>query len=420
MSEELDYVQAGDRIGPYRVVHGFKRGRGGMARVFEVEVHEKYRQPNMPRRLALKVAKEEYQFALAAEADFLSRFDHPNVVRIYPIAGYHRPVYAARARFRFGWGWYYTMELISGGSLERILTRPTTITDLLRPPPEGERRLGLLEALGIARQLAAALEHVHERCVVNLDVKPGNVLFRRRRFRYLRDSVPRAVLCDFGISRDLRHPRVGQLGIATPEYVSPEQALEMSRHSRLVDVRSDIFSLGVVLYEMLTGSLPFENIALVADPSYVPLPPRQLRPAIPSALEAIVMRALAKDPAHRFQTASEMRAALDMLPTPFDWGATARRTFAGIALATCLAGSGLVGYRAFKDHAAPTPTLVSPVPTAVIETPTPHTPATATPRHTIASPTAVAPTVTLRPTLTPSPRPRPTEIPIVTVTPGGY
>ncbi len=417
MSEELDYIQAGDRIGPYRVVRGFKRGRGGMARVFEVEVREKYRQPHMPRRLALKVAKEEYQVALATEADLLSRFDHPNVVRIYPIAGYHRPVYAARERFRFGWGWYYTMELVNGGSLERALTRPTTITDLLRPPPQGERYLGLLEALGIARQLAAALEHIHERCVVNLDVKPGNVLFHHRRFRYLRGSVPRAVLCDFGIARDLRYPRVGQLGVATPEYVSPEQALELSRHSCPVDVRSDIFSLGVVLYEMLTGCLPFENIALVADPIYVPPPPRQLRPAIPPALEAIVMRALAKDPAHRFQTASEMRAALEALPTPFDWGATMRRTFVGVTLAACLAGGGVGGCWALGHRATPTPTPVLPVPTTITEMPT-SPPATAAP--TLVTPTAVAPTSTLRPTLTPSPRPRPTETPAVTVTRGGY
>lgn len=421
MSEELDYIQAGDRIGPYRIVRGFKKGRGGMARVFEVEVREKYREPHMPRRLALKVAKEEYQVALATEADFLSRFSHPNVVRIYPIAGYHKPVYAARERFRFGWGWYYTMELVSGGSLERILTRPTTITDLLRPPPEGERRLGLLQALGIARQLVAALEHIHERCVVNLDVKPGNVLFRHRRFRYLRGSVPNAVLCDFGIARDLRYPRAGLLGVATPEYVSPEQALELSRHSRSVDTRSDIFSLGVVLYEMLTGCLPFENIALVADPTFVPVPPRQLRPAIPPALEAIVMRALAKDPAYRFQTASEMRAALEALPTPFDWGAMARRTFVGVTLAACLAGGGLGGYWAISGWHTPTPTPVSPAPKAATETPTPYTAATATPTPITPSPT-MGPTSTPAPTLTSSPRP-PTRTPTpmtATMIPGGH
>ena len=83
MNEELDHIQPDSIVGPYRIVRRFKR-RGGMAGIFEVEVREKYRQPGLPRRLALKVAREEYQDALVAEADFLRRFDHPNVVRIFP------------------------------------------------------------------------------------------------------------------------------------------------------------------------------------------------------------------------------------------------------------------------------------------------------------------------------------------------
>lgn len=415
MSEELDHIRPGDLVGPYRIVRGFK-GRGGMARVFEVEVREKYRRPDLPRRLALKVAKPEHQAALAAEADFLRRFDHPNVVRIFPLprGEHHRPVYAAREQFPFGWGWYYTMELVDGGSLYHRLTRPTTVTDLLRPPG-GERRLSLLEALGIARQLAAALEHIHKRYVINLDVKPGNVLFRRRRFRYLRGSVPQAVLCDFGISRDLRYPRAGLLGVATPEYVSPEQASELGRHHRQVDIRSDIFSLGIVLYEMLTGTLPFENIALTADQTYTPPPPRQLRPSVPPALEEIVMRALAKDPAYRFQSASEMRVALERIPTPPDWGAAARRTFAGVMLAGCLA-VGSWGIRSCVVSPTPTSTPMPPptvgtamfTPTVTPATPTPTGPPTAT----------VEPTSTLAPTLTPTNTPRPAT-PTFTPTSGG-
>ena len=268
MSQELDSLRPGDKIGPYRVIRRFK-SRSGMAHLFEVEVREKYRRPGLPRRLALKMAREEHQAALSAEADYLSRFDHPNVVRVYPIAGYSRTVYAAREQILSGWYWYYTMELVLGGSLDRQLYRPTTISDLLRPPPQGVPHLSLLVTLGIARQLASALVHIHERSVINLDVKPGNVLFRRRRLRYLRGSVPHAVLCDFGIARDLRYPRAGLTGVATPEYMSPEQASELGRDSVPVDVRSDIFSLGVVIYEMLTGTLPFENIALTVDPASV-------------------------------------------------------------------------------------------------------------------------------------------------------
>ena len=402
MSEELGSIRPGDQVGPYRILRGF-RGRGGMARIFEVEVREKYRQADLPRRLALKVARPEHQAALTAEADLLCRFDHPGVVRIFPLAGYHRPVYAARERFPFGWGWYYTMELVDGGSLMGRLRRPTTLSGLLRPPPEEQRCLDLLEALGIARQLAAALEHIHERNVVNLDVKPGNVLLRRLRLAYLRGSVPPAVLCDFGISRDLRYPRVGLLGVATPEYLSPEQASELGRHHRPVDARSDIFSLGIVLYEMLTGALPFENVALAADPAYVPVAPRQLRPSVPPVLEGIVMRALAKDPAYRFQTASEMCSALAQVPTPLDWGAAVRRAFAGVALAGCLAAGSCVGTGSWvinhlvRQTATPTS---SPVVTAV-----PSPTDTAVPSIPSAAP--LAPTSTAAPTFTPTNTPRP-------------
>ena len=240
-SEELNHILPNTIVGPYRIVRGFK-GRGGMARIFEAEVREKYRQPNLPRRLALKIAKEAHQAALVAEAGFISRFDHPNVVRIFPLplGDDRRPVYAARERFPFGWGWYYAMELLSGSSLERLLTRPTT-TGLLSSPSGEGRQLSLLKSLGIARQMTAALEHIHEHFVINLDIKPGNVLFRRQRLRYLRGSVPQAVLCDFGISRDLRYPRAGILGVATPEYISPEQTTELGRNQQLLDARSDIF-----------------------------------------------------------------------------------------------------------------------------------------------------------------------------------
>ncbi|MEA3342148.1 MAG: serine/threonine-protein kinase, partial [Chloroflexota bacterium] len=328
MSEELNHIPPGNIVGPYRVVRGFK-GRGGMARILEAEVREKYRHPDLPRRLALKVAKEDHQAALVAEADFLSRFDHPNVIRIFPLprGDDRRPVYAARERFPFGWGWYYAMELLSRNSLERILTRPTT-TGLLSSPPSEGRRLSLLKTLGIARQLASALGHIHAQNVINLDIKPGNVLFRRRRLNYLRSSAPQAVLCDFGISRDLRYPRSGLLGVATPEYLSPEQTSELGREQQRLDARADIFSLGVTIYEMLTGELPFPNIAMIADSTYAPTPPRQLRPSIPTSMEEIVMRALAKDPAYRFQTASEMQTTLEQVSTPVDWKMGARRTFA--------------------------------------------------------------------------------------------
>ncbi len=419
MNSELDRIQPGSTVGPYRIVRGFK-GRGGMARVVEVEVREKYQQPHLPRRLALKVAKEEYQDALVAESDFLRRFDHPNVVRIYPLAGYHRPVFAGRERFSFGWGWYYTMELLSGKPLERHLTRTTT--GLLRSTPETGRRLSLLQTMGISRQVVAALSHIHERHVINLDIKPSNVLFRRQSFQFLRGSVPQIVLCDFGISRDLRYPRAGLLGIATPEYTSPEQTSELGRHHRQVDARSDIFSLGILMYEMLTGTLPFDNIILIADPTYTPTSPCQLRPSIPPALEQIVMKALAKEPRDRFQTVAEMQTALSQIQMPPDWAALSRRVFAGVTLAASVTFGGW-GIKSVIPPISDTPTP-HPSPIAATATSTPTATLSPTALQPTPSPLATqrAPTSTPAPTFTPTNTPRPiTPTPAATpsLTPGG-
>jgi len=413
-SEELERLLPGTIVGPYRIVRGF-RGRGGMARVFEVEVREKYRRPGVPIRMAMKVAKPDHQAALSAEADYLARFNHPNVVRIFPILGYHKPVYAARGDFPFGQGWYYTMELLTGGSLYHHLCRPTTLTGMLRPPANGEEHpLHLLQAVGIARQLAAALEHIHQRFVINLDVKPGNVLFRQRRFRYLQSSVPQAVLCDFGIARDLRYPRSGLLGVATPEYVSPEQALETGRRGQPVDVRADIFSLGIVLYEMLTGRLPFENVALIVDPYYRPLPPRQIRPSIPPVLEEITLRALEKDPHRRFQTASEIRAALERVPVPPDWNAWGRRALVGGTATVVLLIGGWGLSRIYIGGSTSDMTSTPSAAVTVTESPTPAPP-TVEPSPTW---TPTRPTSTPAPTNTPTPTPRPVT-PTPSPTPGG-
>ncbi|MBN1178049.1 MAG: protein kinase [Anaerolineae bacterium] len=412
MSEELEGIQPGRIVGPFCVLRGFKR-RGGMARIFEVEVRDKYRQPNVPRRLALKVAKQEHQAALVTEADYLSRFDHPNVVRIVPLPGYHRRVYAAREQFPFGWGWYYAMELLTGGCLDDRMTRTTDVAGRSPSHSEGRRQMSVLHVVGIARQLLAALDHIHARHVINLDVKPGNVLFRRRSLRFLRGSVPQAVLCDFGIARDLRYPRAGLLGVATPEYVSPEQAMERGKDRLALDVRSDIFSLGTLLYEMLMGRLPFENVALACDTTSTPMPPRQLRPAIPPALEDVVMRALAKDPAQRFQTAAEMRAALGQVRAPVDGWAVARRAAFGAgtfaSLTACLALGGLGASALFAGN-TPTP------PPSALPTDTPALTATLSP--TVETPTQAPtsrPTSTVAPTYTPTATPRP--LPTATPTP---
>lgn len=402
MTESSDIVEPGEQIGPYQVLRGF-RGRGGMARIYEAEVREKYWRPGMPRRLVLKVADEAHQSALVAEADYLSRFNHPNVVHIFPLPGYHRPVYAAKERFTFGWRWYYAMELLEGGSLEFTLTRPSRITDAFRTPATSERPLALVMVLGIARQLVDALSHIHACSVLNLDIKPGNILFRRQRLGSLRSSVPRAVLSDFGIARDKRIPRFGELGVATPEYVSPEHAIEIHGGYATLDERSDIFSLGVVLYEMLTGQLPFENIGLIMSPVYSPVPPGQLRPGIPPMLEQVILRALSKDPDERYQSALALRQALDDVGTFVDWGMIARRVFLGVTL-TAAAAFG--GHKLFDSEqpSIPTPQTVMPKSSATSPATSPATlPSPSLPSQEGGKVSTSTPRPTFTPTLTPKP-----------------
>jgi serine/threonine protein kinase len=403
MTDAANAIQPGEKIGPYDVVRVFP-GRGGMAQVCEVVVRRKYWKPGSPRRLALKVADKKYESALVAETDYLRRLRHPNVVRIYPLPGVHREVYAAKQQFTFGWRWYYAMELLDGGALDGHLTRTTLMSLALRSAHTPRQPLTVIEATGIARQVAEALEHIHRQSVINLDVKPANILFRQRSFGFLRSSIPQAVLSDFGIARDPRYPRLGQLGFATPEYVSPEHAREIAGMDSTPDWRSDIFSLGVVFYEMLTGVLPFDNVGQTMKPDYLPPLPREIRPSIPAEMEEIVMRALEKEPRRRYQSAGQMKAALDALQPRWDWPAALRRATFTFMLTGMLAGGayGLWGL----DRPSTTPTRSTRTPTPTLVTPDPLSP---TPSATTeaAGEGGASATSTPRPTSTPTPTPRP-------------
>jgi serine/threonine-protein kinase len=416
-------VQPGEIIGPYRVVKEF-RGQGGMAQICEVEVREKYATPGVPKRLALKIADEEHQPALVAEADYLRRFNHPNVVRIYPLPGRHKETFAARKRFDSGWGWYYAMELLEAGSLEERLTQTGMLTGGRNQEGLVEKPIPLAQAWGIAHQLTYALEHIHSRSVINLDVKPANILFRRRPpLKRLGTSIPEAVLSDFGIARDPRHPRFGILGVATPEYVSPEHTSELRGQNVPLDGRADLFSLGIVLYEMLTGRLPFEDLGHIIAPQYMPPPPSELRRGIPAPLEEVVMRALQKNPDYRYQSAAEMRSALEGAKRPTDWVAIGRRMFAAVAITAGLTG----GYQVYDEYVKPTSPPTTPhrptstsAPAVVSESVTPTLSPTVTPSATTTATEevgAVGPTSTPKPTSTPTPTfPPPTPTP--TSTPG--
>jgi serine/threonine-protein kinase len=262
----------------YELLH--RIGVGGMAQVYLA------RDTLLGREVAVKILRETG----AQDPAFVERFrrearaaaglNHPNVVTIYD---------GGEAATDAGDPLYYLiMEYVPGRNLKEVL--------LARGPlPE-------IEALDIAQQIASALAAAHARDLIHRDVKPHNVLI---------DPSGRAKVVDFGIAyaAGLSQLTTTNAVSGTAHYLSPEQA-----ERRPLDARSDLYSLGVVLYEMMTGRVPFDGDTLVdvalqhlREP---PTPPRQLRKDISPESEAIVLTALSKDPAGRFASATEMEEAL--------------------------------------------------------------------------------------------------------------
>ena len=258
--------------GRYRVVR--KLGAGGMADVYLAEDEE------LGRRVAIKILNDRH----ANDEQFVERFrreaknaaglSHPNIVSIYD-------------RGEAEGTYYIAMEYLDGRSLKEML--------VARGP------MPIADAIHFARQILNALRFAHRKGVVHRDIKPHNVMV---------DGDARLKVTDFGIARAgaSQMTEAGAI-VGTAQYLSPEQA-----RGAAVDQRSDLYSIGVVLYEMLTGHVPFTGdtpveIAMrhLSDP---PRPPSTLRPEIPPDLDMIVLRALAKNPDDRFQTADEMDAEL--------------------------------------------------------------------------------------------------------------
>jgi serine/threonine-protein kinase len=412
-------------------------GAGGMAEVYLA------RDLQSGRRVALKLLGPP----LAADPRVVARFEHearaaaaiahPNVVAVHGHGvddGTH----------------YIEMEYVPGPNLKELLRE--------RGPLSED------EGLRIGQQVANALEAAHAHGVVHLDVKPHNVLLA---------PDGRVKVTDFGIARALQ-AGAADATLTTPlgsaPYVSPEQA-----QGRRVDARSDLYSLGALLYELLTGRPPFEGDSPLAvvlrHLNETPRPPRALRPELSGAAEAIVLRALAKDPAARFASAAEMGAgiaaarqgqadpglestrplALPPLETtqplprtaappptfrpPASTAASpgsaaaagagaaaARRRWLPIALALALLGAGLLALprllasaplAAPRERPAPAATA-APIPTAVPSPTTPPTTATAvppTPTKLPPTPTRPPPTATRPPATATPPPPTATQAP---------
>jgi serine/threonine-protein kinase len=268
----------GKTLGKYKIVEEI--GHGGMATVY------KGYQPSLNRYVAVKVlarelAKDEvFRKRFKREAEAVAKLSHPNIVPIYDFD--EEPSLEAL---------YIVTELVEGSLKER-----------LGRPMEKE------EAIRIAAEVARALDYAHRQGIVHRDVKPSNILLAK-------DG--RAMLTDFGIAKMVAGTQYTETGrsIGTPTYMSPEQA-----KGQRIDGRSDIYSLGIVLYEMLTGRPPFiadTPISVLHKQVYEkPFPPRRFNPKIPRNLERIILKALAKERERRFRTAGDMARALEEAITP--------------------------------------------------------------------------------------------------------
>jgi serine/threonine-protein kinase len=257
--------------GRYRVLR--KLGTGGMANVYLAEDEE------LGRQVAIKVLDDRH----AADEQFVERFrreaksaaglSHPNIVSIYD-------------RGETDGTYYIAMEYIDGQTLKDVVRQGAT---------------SVRTAISYVRQVLDALRVAHRRGLVHRDIKPHNVLV---------DGEGRLKVTDFGIARSgaSQMTEAGSI-IGTAQYLSPEQA-----RGGLIDQRSDLYSLGVLLYELVTGTVPFTGSTpleiAMKHLSEIPAPPSHHQPDIPRELDKVVLRALAKDPDDRYQTADEMDADL--------------------------------------------------------------------------------------------------------------
>ncbi|HZD10349.1 MAG TPA: protein kinase, partial [Candidatus Binatia bacterium] len=265
-------------------------GDGGMGSVYRAY------DLNLDRPVALKIMhphyarRAEFRARLRQEAKTLASLDHPSIVRVLDFGEEDDLA-------------YITMEYISGGSLRAHLQRLQ----------QRQQFLPIDQSLQIGAQIADALHYAHQRGLIHRDVKPSNIILKRLSRADEPGEQPfRAVLTDFGLVKLLQGNSLTQSGttLGTPAYMSPEQCEGLE-----LDGRSDIYSLGVVLYELLTNRLPFHFGSLAEAIAAhmrgdMPTPIREWRPEVPSVVESLVERALAKDPDDRFASAEAMATDL--------------------------------------------------------------------------------------------------------------
>jgi eukaryotic-like serine/threonine-protein kinase len=262
------------KYGRYEIIK--ELGKGGMGVVYQA--HD----PQIDRSVALKVLRvdrvvnEEFVLRFFKEAKFIGRLSHPNIVTVYDVGRDHGTIYIA-------------MEYLQGQPLNEVIR---------------SGRLSVEKTMDIALQVSSALGYAHDKGIVHRDIKPSNIILTDE------GSVK---LTDFGIARadDQNAAQQTQTGVilGTPFYMSPEQVM-----GRRVDGRSDLFSLGVILYELIVGRKPFKGDhftaifrAITED---IPVAPLHIDASIPQSISDLIIKTLSKNPDERFQTGQEMSHAL--------------------------------------------------------------------------------------------------------------
>ncbi len=423
----------GITIGPYEILE--KIARGGMAEVYKAH------HPALRRMVAIKFLGRSLEAdtglteRFQREAQAVAALRHPHIIQVYDFGA-------------FEGGHYMVMEYIDGNDLREEIDRRKRQGNPFKPN----------EMLDVLGQVADALDYAHQQGVIHRDIKPGNILL---------NAQGQAFLGDFGLA--LLRDRVSQATLGTtfgtPEYIAPEQAVD----SRATVPQSDIYALGGIVYEMVTGHLPFvadSPISLALKHIHeAPPPPSTYSPHLPPTVEAVIMRALSKSPKERPATAQtlieELRQAWNQAGAPITVPRPVGAIFDGtlpppqtaqpaattapdhppppakkkprrllpvlvLLLLIILVILGLFVGPDVVAMLAPTPTATPTVTPTATFTATPTATATLTPRPTETPTAEVAipqpdatptPTLTRTPTATPTPMPTPTPTPTSTPTP---
>ncbi len=282
----------GELIGPYRLVSALPPG--GMATIYMARPLPEHTGPS---QVVLKVAADGHNDFLKYEVEMMLWLQHPGILRLLPIAGHHStgPLRHCSAKVEPNnpqSPFFVVMEYMPGGSLDRLITQAT-------PLSPGA-------AIYMTLQVADALAYIHDRHMVHLDVKPNNLLLRVPLSRWSA-RLPVVVLSDFGIAQftgGTRYTRAfGSTGYTAPEIVA----------GHLPHPQNDVYALGVILYEMLTGRTPFDGPVMPGIPLHPQFYPSRWNRAVSPELEAVILQAIDTDPRRRYASMQQFQQALASL-----------------------------------------------------------------------------------------------------------